>query len=124
MPTRLTAVVFDAAGPRRLAGFWSQALRWPVTNDEPDEVVVERDEEVEWGDGLVPPLVFVPVEDAKVGKNRVHLDLVSASAQEQRERVDLLRELGAVPVDIGQGDVSWQVLADREGNELCVLSPR
>ena len=32
--------------------------------------------------------------------------------------------LGAVPADIGQSDVPWQVLADPEGNEFCVLSPR
>jgi predicted enzyme related to lactoylglutathione lyase len=38
--------------------------------------------------------------------------------------VKVLREAGAVPVDIGQGDVSWTVLADPQGNEFCVLSPR
>jgi hypothetical protein len=32
--------------------------------------------------------------------------------------------LGAVTADIGQGDVPWQVLADPEGCEFCVLSPR
>jgi hypothetical protein len=26
--------------------------------------------------------------------------------------------------DVGQGDVSWAVLADPEGSEFCVLSPR
>ena len=28
---------------------------------------------------------------------------------------------GARPVDIGQGDVSWHVLADPEGHEFCLL---
>jgi hypothetical protein len=32
--------------------------------------------------------------------------------------------MGARPVDIGQGDVSWVVLADPEGNEFCVLASR
>ena len=27
-------------------------------------------------------------------------------------------------IDIGQGDVSWVVMADPEGNEFCVLAPR
>jgi hypothetical protein len=36
----------------------------------------------------------------------------------------VLLEAGAVPADVGQGDVSWTVLADPEGNEFCVLSPR
>jgi hypothetical protein len=35
-----------------------------------------------------------------------------------------LEQAGAVPADIGQGDVSWTVLADPEGGEFCVLSPR
>jgi hypothetical protein len=32
--------------------------------------------------------------------------------------------LGASRVDVGQGEQSWVVLADPEGNEFCVLSPR
>jgi len=31
---------------------------------------------------------------------------------------------GARPTDVGQGEVKWVVLADPEGNEFCVLSPR
>ena len=29
-----------------------------------------------------------------------------------------------MPADVGQGDVSWTVLADPEGNEFDVLTPR
>jgi hypothetical protein len=32
--------------------------------------------------------------------------------------------MGASPVDIGQGEQTWVVLADPEGNEFCVLTPR
>jgi predicted enzyme related to lactoylglutathione lyase len=124
MPTRLTSVVIDTPDPRRLAGFWSEALGWPITHEGTTEVVVERDEEVEWGDGVAPPLVFVPVGDAKRGKNRVHLDLIPTDAEDQRARVERLLALGAAPVDIGQGEVPWTVLADPDGNELCVLEPR
>nr|WP_226900362.1 VOC family protein [Nonomuraea phyllanthi] len=35
-----------------------------------------------------------------------------------------LKELGATPADVGQGDVPWTVLADPEGNVFCVLEPR
>jgi hypothetical protein len=31
-------------------------------------------------------------------------------------------DLGARHVDIGQGEQSWVVLADPEGNEFCVLA--
>ena len=35
-----------------------------------------------------------------------------------------LQDLGATPADVGQGDVAWTVLADPEGNEFDVLTPR
>jgi hypothetical protein len=36
-----------------------------------------------------------------------------------------LRALGATDIDVGQGDdVSWTCLADPEGNEFDVLTPR
>jgi len=39
-------------------------------------------------------------------------------------RVARLLALGATPADIGQGDVPWTCLADPEGNEFDVLTPR
>ncbi len=32
-----------------------------------------------------------------------------------------LRDRGAVPADVGQGEVPWIVLADPEGSEFCGL---
>ena len=103
----------------RLARFWAAALHWDIYD--------ETDEEI----GLVPTdgtrflFFFLPVPEPKTGKNRIHLDLVSASPEHQREMVDRLIALGARHVDIGQSsDVDHVVRADPEGNELCVLSPR
>jgi hypothetical protein len=125
MPTRLYSVVFDAADPSALARFWATATGWPITYEEPDEVVVEPPED-ETGTPTEPglPLVFVPVDDPKLVKNRVHLDLNSRTADEQAALVERARRAGATPVDIGQGAVPWVVLADPEGNEFCVLDPR
>ena len=50
--------------------------------------------------------------------------LVIESAEPQAAEVERLLALGPTPADVGQGDVSWAVLADPEGNEFCVLSPR
>lgn len=119
MPTRLYSVVIDAADPRALARFWATATGWPVDHEDADESDVAPPE----GEpGL--PLVFVHVDEPKATKNRVHVDLASASADHQAELVDRLRRAGATPLDIGQGAVPWVVLADPEGNELCVLEPR
>jgi len=120
MPTRLQHLVVDAADPAALARWWAAALGWAITFEEPDEVAVEPPEP----DSLGVPLVFVPVADPKVTKNRVHLDLRSADADDQAALLARLTGLGARPADIGQGDVPWVVLADPEGNELCVLDPR
>ena len=66
-------------------------------------------------------LRFVATEKPKTGKNRLHLDLAGGSDWEAE--VERLLNLGATYADIGQGDVPWDVLADPEGNEFCVLRP-
>ncbi len=38
--------------------------------------------------------------------------------------VERLISLGARRIDIGQGDVPWEIMADPGGNEFCVLTPR
>jgi predicted enzyme related to lactoylglutathione lyase len=116
-------MVIDAADPSALAAFWAAALGWEVAADEPDEVDV-------WPAGFsypsptAVPLVFVPVPEPKTGKNRLHLDLSTTSEQHQAAEVDRVLALGATRTDIGEGDVAWEVLADPEGNEFCVLDPR
>jgi hypothetical protein len=97
----------------RLARFWAAALRWQIEED--DEITVAPT----GGTGL--PFLFLPVPEPRAGKNRLHLDLVSESPEHQSEMVNRFITLGAQPVDIGQGDVSWVVMADPEGNEFCVV---
>ncbi len=118
MGLRVQNVSFDCADPAALARFWSEALGWRVTYEEDDEVVLEppagSPEE-----GVVPDILFLPVPEGKVMKNRVHLDLRPA---DQALEVARLEALGAQRVDVGQDDsVTWVVMADPEGNEFCVL---
>jgi catechol-2,3-dioxygenase len=113
----LTEVIVDAADPSRLAGFWAEVLGWQVL-DEDDEAV-----EIGAADGAKPTIVFVPVDDPKAGKNRVHLD-VNPTGCDQAEELARLLALGAVEADIGQGKQTWVVLADPEGNEFCLLRTR
>lgn len=122
MATRLMHLVIDAADPLGLARFWSAALQWPIVYEEDDEVVIAPPEDDPAQQGQLP-LVFVLVEDEKAGKNRVHLDLASSSAEHQATLVTQLEELGGRRVDVGQpDDVTWVVMADPEGNEFCVVS--
>ena len=119
MSTRLVNVVADAADPAASGHWWAEALGWEVTFETRHEVAVEPPD---GGPGI--PLVFVPVPDHKSVPNRVHLDLASPSAAAKADLADRLLGMGATPADVGQGEVPWVVLADPEGNELCVLEPR
>jgi hypothetical protein len=51
----------------------------------------------------------------------LHLDF---RPDDRDAEVERLLSLGAVRVDVGQGEQTWVVLADPEGNEFCVLSSR
>ena len=119
MSTHLTSVIIDSHDPAGLARWWSEALGWPVTFEEDGEVVVEPLGDLE---DQIPVLVFLPVPEPKTVKNRVHLDLAARDEADQARRVDRLLALGATRADIGQtGEETWEVLADPEGNEFCVL---
>ena len=123
MPTRLVHLVVDAADPPALARFWAEALGWEIADEEPTEVDVWP-RGYSYPDPVALPLVFVPVPEPKTGKNRVHLDLASSSDADQSALLNRLLSLGATRADIGEGDVPFEVLADPEGNEFCVLEPR
>jgi Glyoxalase-like domain len=108
-------VVVDAAQPAALGRWWANALGWVVTFEADEEY------EIRSAPDRLPGLVFVPVRDSKVTKNRLHLDF---RPDDQTAEVDRLLALGAHRVDVGQGEQRWVVLADPEGNEFCVLAPR
>jgi Glyoxalase-like domain len=66
-------------------------------------------------------LLFIRVPEPKTVKNRVHLDLMP-TGRTRDEEVQRLLGLGATLLaDRRRPDGSgWLVLADPEGNELCV----
>ena len=105
-------------GTQEVGYFWSEALGWPLVWDQDQETAIQSPAggtKMSWGGPPVNP---------KTGKNRLHLDIAPPAEDDQRAEVDRLVSLGATPIDIGQGDVSWVVMADPDGNEFCVLSPR
>jgi hypothetical protein len=113
MGLRFSAVCVDAADVRVLADWWAEALGWPLEVDEDGDVLLRCPDGPDW--------LFLPVPDDKVVKNRIHFDF---TPDDQQAEVDRLIGLGARPADVGQGEQSWVVLADPEGNEFCVLSAR
>jgi hypothetical protein len=114
---RVQCICIDCHDPARLAQFWQEALGWRRTHEEDGEIVLEPPVGSA-EDGVVPDLLFLRVPDDKTVKNRLHLDL---RPFDQALEVERLIALGARRTDIGQGEPTWTVLADPEGNEFCVL---
>ncbi len=73
------------------------------------------------GSGPVCWVGRLPTTRAKDREGQVARRPRSPVGGDQQAEVDRLICLGATPVDIGQGAVSWVVLADPDGNEFCVL---
>lgn len=137
-------VVFDCADPRRLAQFWAEALEYQL--DPPPEGFSSWDDWAthnnippeHWNDanavrdpaGTGPRIFFQRVPEAKVVKNRVHIDVNvgggrEAAPDERRRLID-----AAVERLIGAGASKlrpmeergqyWVVMQDPEGNEFCL----
>jgi hypothetical protein len=134
-------VTFDCIDPHAQAQFWAAALDYDgedhhdligdviaaghVAADSDD--VIEIDGRRAWRDyaaarsrGSEDRLLFQRVDEPKVAKNRVHLDIHPGDGQRDAKVAQLL-ELGATKLwDAQVGPQSWVTLADPEGNELCV----
>lgn len=128
MASKFTELAIDCADPVGLARFWCSVLDYEVRDGEAEVGVVTigppAAREGTDRPGPVPPvLTFARVPEGKSAKNRLHMD-VSPSDREQDDEVRRLIGLGARRAEVGQGDASWVVLADPEGNEFCVLGDR
>lgn len=115
MASVFTELCIDCADTRAMAEFWSQVLGWTIAEEGDDDEIELRNP-----DAPFPTLLFVKVPEPKSVKNRLHID-VSPRGADQDAEVRRIEALGATRVDIGQGDVTWVVMADIEGNEFCVL---
>ncbi|MDZ4266082.1 MAG: VOC family protein [Mycobacterium sp.] len=113
MGLRFSDLCIDAADIHALASWWSEVLGWPAEPTDDGDVVLRAPE------GAGPDWLFLAVPEGKVVKNRIHFDL---TPDDQDAEVERVIALGARHVDIGQGDESWVVLADPEGNEFCILA--
>ncbi|WP_460511090.1 VOC family protein [Frigoribacterium salinisoli] len=129
MGLRWYSVVVDCSDLHAQARWWAETLGWQLVFEADDEAAVVPPHAVDDGrdiplDEQPQGLVFVPVPEGKTVKNRLHIDLAPGPDDDQAEQVAALVARGATRVDVGQGDETWVVLADPEGNEFCVLSPR
>jgi hypothetical protein len=121
MPARFKDLVIDANDHHALADWWCAAMGY-----------VRKDEHEPPGDGWVRPhdwpvpivdplgdgplFWVVPVPEKKTVKNRLHLDVFGDTEELLLAGATLLRRR--------DDEIEWDMLADPEGNEFCVFTPR
>jgi hypothetical protein len=104
--------VIDSVDAAQLGGFWSQLLERPLIDGANQFFAVIPPA----SDGSFPALMFLAVPEPRQGKNRQHLDLVSADPAGAVERAIAL---GATKIsDFDEYGTQWTTLADPEGNCL------
>ncbi|AXH94740.1 VOC family protein [Micromonospora aurantiaca] len=103
-------------GTRAAGLFWSEALGWPLVWDQDEETAIQSPRggaKVTWSG---PPLM------PSGGRDRVHLDLIADGDRDAE--VDRLLALGATRAGTGEHTADDVVLADPDGTEFCLLTPR
>ena len=116
MPMKVGYLMMDAASPAALAGFWCAllALTTAAESDDGDYLVLSPME-----DGLT--LGFQRVADAKLGKNRLHLDLMVDDLDQATAEVERLGGRWLEPgVTRDLDEFRWRCMADPEGNEFDI----
>jgi hypothetical protein len=111
MTIAFAQIVIDCQDPAALAGFWSGVLGVPVDpGANPYFATVGRSGD----EPLRPAWMFIKVPESRVGKNRVHPDLVAADFVAELDRVI---GLGATRVaEFDEYGTRWVTLTDPEGN--------
>jgi predicted enzyme related to lactoylglutathione lyase len=116
MPNRWTGITIDCQDPARLASFWSELLKRPVTDEQdgPGWATVgsRLDDD--------PRINFQAVSEPKNAKVRVHLDIQVDDIDEGRAYVETLGgSWTGERHDYSEGVVI--VMRDPEGNEFCLV---
>lgn len=118
MSGALAAIVIDCADPGRLATFWSELTGWRIVDNTP-ELAALRAGELDEG----PFIEFVKVADRSPEPSPVSLGFESLWPHQHDADVAWIVELGGRKVRGHEGEVSYTVVADPEGNEFRVVIP-
>jgi len=117
MTARFAQWTLDVHDVERMLAFWSAALGYEIDGDH-----LRPPPDAEPGS---PTVWLQRTAASKSGKLRGHVDLYAAGDGTVAQEVTRLIALGARRVNVGQtGDEGFEVLADPEGNEFCVLHRR
>ena len=118
------SVVLDGRDLTVLVPFWCVALGYDAVFSLPDFEVLRPRE----GEPPGPVFILQRVPEEKVGKNRMHVDVhppLDLGVPGLVQRLEALggRRVGEPVTDLLEEiETWWQVMADPEGNEFCVVA--
>jgi predicted enzyme related to lactoylglutathione lyase len=105
-------------GSREVGYFWSEALGWPLVWDQGLQTAIRSPRggpKISWDAERMLPLT---------GNDRLHFDIAPPAGGDLQAEADRLVSLGATHIDTGQGNASSVAMADPDGREFRVLTPR
>jgi predicted enzyme related to lactoylglutathione lyase len=111
-------VVIDCADLDRAGTFWAAVLGYV-----PDGEVEGNYLSLVPRDGVGVEVMLQRVPEAKMAKNRVHLDLRTRDLDGETARVRALGATQLTAEPILEYGWTWHILGDPDGNEFCVLQP-
>jgi hypothetical protein len=112
------ALCVDSAAPVELAAWWQARIGGTLVPG-PDGRL-RWIEEARGMDGLV--FKCVDVADERVAKNRSHWDLIAPPGIAEADAVAELVAAGATVLRPRDPEIRWTVLADPDGNEVCLFT--
>jgi hypothetical protein len=74
------------------------------------------------GEGSASPLVLQKVPEPRVGKSRMHLDIVADEIEPEIERLEALGARRLHDDVRSLGETRWVTLVDPEANDCCVCT--
>jgi len=107
-------VTFDCDNPARVAEFWGAALGYKV------QTFNEFFSQATHPEGVLPRLLFIKVPEPRTVKNRMHMDVAANDREAEIERLIGLGATRGETHKMPEWGITWTVLQDPEGNELCV----
>lgn len=114
-PPDRVEIAVDAQHPDALRPFWRVGLGYV------EKVTEEGAVELHHPDGAGAVVWFQRMDPPRPGRGRVHIDVYVPPEIAERRVADTLAAGGRLVTDEHAPD--WWVLADAEGNELCICTP-
>lgn len=114
MGFRVSNITFDCNDVLKVARFWSSVLGRALDEGSSEDFASLGGADIVRSD---PAWYFNKVDEPKLTKNRMHIDLVNPDASSTEQ---LVAQGATIVRHVDWGFHGWTVFEDPEGNEFCV----